>query len=92
MEQTIKKRPIPKGVLRHMPGGIARLNTLHCRYYAIQGYNSKRQTWYEGMFMPRIYDWYGAEYIMDLREGVWWKVVGWQPGPRHKEFIAGEIR
>jgi hypothetical protein len=90
MAQTIKKRPIPKGVLKRIPNGIERLNTLNCRYYAIKGYNARRQDWYEGMFMRLVYEWYNAEYIVDLQEGVWWKVPGWQPGPRHKEFVAGK--
>jgi hypothetical protein len=96
----IKKTPIPKAALRNMPRGVERLNTLDCRYYALSGYNKKRHAWYEGTFiswgrdimrqsdMPDNCLWRDAERIMDLKELVWWKVPGWEPGPRHREFMA----
>jgi hypothetical protein len=67
------KKPIPQWVKAKMPCGIERLNTLNCRYYGIIGLSRKVRDWYEGMFMEAwIYDWYEAEYVLDLQEGVWW--------------------
>jgi hypothetical protein len=71
---SIVKKPIPQWVKAKMPNGIERWNTINCRYYAIIGLSHKVMDWYMGMFMEQwIYDWFEAEYVLDLQEGVWWK-------------------
>ncbi|MDR2717693.1 MAG: hypothetical protein LBB89_06475 [Treponema sp.] len=67
-----EKRPIPKYIKKKLPGGIERLNTINCRYYGIIGLSRKIKDWYEGMFMEWIFNRYEADYILDLKEGVWW--------------------
>jgi hypothetical protein len=67
-----QKRSIPEYIKRKMPGGIERFNTISCRYYGIIGLSRKVKGWYMGMFMEWIFDWYEADYILDLEEGVWW--------------------
>jgi hypothetical protein len=55
-----------------MPCGIERLNTVNCRYYGISGLSRKVKNWYMGMFMEHIFDWFEADYILDMEAGVWW--------------------
>jgi len=66
------KKPIPAWIKRRMPYGIERLNTLRCRYYGIKGLSRKVRDWYSGMFMEFIYDFWKADHILDLQEGVYW--------------------
>lgn len=65
-------KPIPEWVKKRMPGGPERLNTAGCGFYGIIGLSRKARDWYEGMFMECVYDWYEADYILDLEDGVWW--------------------
>jgi hypothetical protein len=66
------KRPIPKYIREKLPRGIERFNTVNCRYYGIIGLSRMVRDWYQGMFMEYIFDWYEADYILDLKEGLWW--------------------
>jgi len=69
------KKPIPQFVKNKMLklNGIERWNTVNCRYYGIIGLSRKVRDWYQGMFMEWIFNWYDAEYVLDLQEGVWWR-------------------
>jgi len=66
------KKPIPAYIKAKIPGGIERLNTINCRYYGIMGLSRRVGDWYSGMFMEYIFDWYEADYILDLKEDKWW--------------------
>ena len=68
------KKPIPKYIKKNMPCGITLLNVVDCRYYGIIGLSRKSGNWAIGMFSEHsMPDWFEAEYILDLQEGLWWR-------------------
>ena len=63
-----KKYKVPKWILRKIPCGITRLNTLHCQYYWLNGLDRRKKNWDRGGFFEFHEMSWKPEYIIDFAD------------------------